>query len=369
MHSGIATYRWPPDSRASRSTRRWSSTRTSSSPAERPTATATPTPPPTSGVCSTIQASMQSAWHCPIACTPRCYRRYCARTSMFSPRSRSGETPPRPLNSLHLPGSPARSPVLGSRSGAYPGLAAVHDLLAANAIGEVHSFTAWYNADYAASADAPFSWRYAKETAGAGALIDIGTHAIDAVQHVIAPVRGIISSTLRTVIDRRPIPGSSEFGIVDTDDIALLTVELTNGAVGQIHVNRVASGVPNSLGLEIHGSHGHARFDSISAGEFYLHTDDGPASLAGPRRVFTGPQHPYFTDVAAMPGGGVGTGYAEAFVAEIQHFVRCIISNTPMDTSFPSAYRVMLVVDAAQQSAATGTSVVSTTSPWPTPDT
>ena len=232
-----------------------------------------------------------------------------------------------------------------------PGLAAVHDLLAANAIGEVHSFTAWYNADYAASADAPFSWRYAKETAGAGALIDIGTHAIDAVQHVIAPVREIISSTLRTVIDRRPIPGSSEFGIVDTDDIALLTVELTNGAVGQIHVNRVASGVPNSLGLEIHGSHGHARFDSISAGEFYLHTDDGPASLAGPRRVFTGPQHPYFTDVAAMPGGGVGTGYAEAFVAEVQHFVRCIVTNAPMDTSFPSAHRVMRVVDAAKESA------------------
>jgi len=232
-----------------------------------------------------------------------------------------------------------------------PGLAAVHDLLAANAIGEVHSFTAWYNADYAASADAPFSWRYAKETAGAGALIDIGTHAIDAVQHVIAPVREIISSTLRTVIDRRPIPGSSEFGIVDTDDIALLTVELTNGAVGQIHVNRVASGVPNSLGLEIHGSHGHARFDSISAGEFYLHTDDGPASLAGPRRVFTGPQHPYFTDVAAMPGGGVGTGYAEAFVAEVQHFVRCIVANAPMDTSFPSAHRVMRVVDAAKESA------------------
>src|SRR6476659_4495093 len=33
---------------------------------------------------------------------------------------RSDKTPPRPLNSLHWPGSPARSPVLGSRSGAYP---------------------------------------------------------------------------------------------------------------------------------------------------------------------------------------------------------------------------------------------------------
>lgn len=232
-----------------------------------------------------------------------------------------------------------------------PGLAAVHDLLAANAIGSVHSFTAWYNADYAASPDAPFSWRYAKQTAGAGALIDIGTHAIDAVQYVVAPVSEVISSTLRTVIVRRPLPGSSEFGVVDTDDIALLTAELDNGAVGQIHVNRTASGVPNSLGLEIHGSQGHARFDSIAAGEFHVHTDDGPASLAGPRRVFTGPQHPYFTDVAAMPGGGVGTGYAEAFVAEVQHFVRCIVANEPMDTSFPSALRVMQVVDAAQESA------------------
>ena len=239
-----------------------------------------------------------------------------------------------------------------------PGLAAVRNLIADGAIGTVQSFTAWYNADYGASPDAPFSWRYAKETAGAGALIDIGTHAIDAVQHVIAPVRQVVSSTLHTAITRRPIPGSTEFGLVDTDDIALLTVQTADGAVGQIHVNRIASGIPNSLGVEIHGSRGHARFDSIAAGEFHIHTDDGTGLASGPRRVFTGPAHPYFSDVAAMPSGGVGTGYAEAFVAEVQHFIRCIVSGAPMDTSFPSAYRVMLVVDAAQQSAATGASIV-----------
>ena len=238
-----------------------------------------------------------------------------------------------------------------------PGLAAVRDLVADGAVGGVHSFTAWYNADYGASPEAPFSWRYAKETAGAGALIDIGTHAIDTVQYVLGPVRRVISSTLRTAITRRPIPGSAEKGVVDTDDIALLTVELANGAVGQIHVNRIASGIPNSLGLELHGVTGHARFDSIAAGEFHVHVDDDSGVLAGPRRVFAGPQHPYFADVAAMPGGGVGTGYAEAFVAEIQHFARCILSGTPMDTSFPSAYRVMLVVDAALQSAESATAV------------
>ncbi|QYB04451.1 Gfo/Idh/MocA family oxidoreductase [Rhodococcus sp. USK10] len=238
-----------------------------------------------------------------------------------------------------------------------PGLAAVHDLVADGAIGTVHNFTAWYNADYGSSPQTPFSWRYAKDTAGAGALIDIGTHAIDTVQYVVGPIRRVLSATLRTAIDRRPVPGTGESAVVDTDDIALLTVELESGAVGQIRVNRIATGIPNSLGIEVHGSEGHARFDSIAAGEFHVHIAEGPAALSGARRVFTSPAHPYFSDVAAMPGGGVGTGYAEAFVAEIQHFVRCILARTPMDTSFPSAYRVMLTVDAAQRAAETGTAV------------
>ena len=58
-----------------------------------------------------------------------------------------------------------------------------------------------------------------------------------------------------------------------------------------------------------------------------------------------------------MPGGGVGTGYAEAFVAEIQHFVRCIIAGEAMDTDFPSALRVMRAVDAAQAAARDGVAV------------
>lgn len=30
------------------------------------------------------------------------------------------------------------------------------------------------------------------------------------------------------------------------------------------------------------------------------------SAVNGPRRIFTGPEHPYFNDVAAMPGAGVG---------------------------------------------------------------
>ncbi|WP_253250358.1 Gfo/Idh/MocA family oxidoreductase, partial [Arthrobacter globiformis] len=143
---------------------------------------------------------------------------------------------------------------------------------------------------------------------------------------------------------------------VTNDDVALVTVEFDGGAVGQISLSRIASGIPNSLGVEVFGSEGHALFDSISAGEFHLFQNGtAAAAVNGPRRIFTGPEHPYFNDVAAMPGAGVGTGYAEAFVAEIQEFLRCVRDNRTMDTNFNTALAMMGVVGAALEAAESNT--------------
>lgn len=70
--------------------------------------------------------------------------------------------------------------------------------------------------------------------------------------------------------------------------------------------------------------------------------------------MFTGPEHPYFTDVAAMPGGGVGTGYGEGFVAEVQQFLHCVRDGSPMDTNFDTALSMMNVVGAALTAAEQG---------------
>ena len=245
-----------------------------------------------------------------------------------------------------------------------PGLAALANAVQSGAIGDVHTVRAWYNADYAADPSGALSWRYSQEQSGGGALLDIGAHAIDAAQFVVGPVNRVLNATLRTVITERPKPAAgaighggattSERGPVTNDDIALVTVEFDGGAVGQITLSRVASGIPNSLGVEAFGSNGHALFDSISAGEFHLFQNGTAASAVnGPRRIFTGPEHPYFNDVAAMPGAGVGTGYAEAFVAEIQEFLRCVRDNRTMDTNFNTALTMMGVVGAALESSQT----------------
>ncbi|WP_347354126.1 Gfo/Idh/MocA family oxidoreductase [Intrasporangium sp.] len=247
-----------------------------------------------------------------------------------------------------------------------PGLAALADAVHAGAIGDVYSARAWYQADYAADPEGPFSWRYSLAESGGGAILDIGSHAIDALQFVAGPVSAVRGACLSTVIPKRPVPSravvghgdagtTGEYAEVTNDDIAVVLFELGGGGLAHLEVSRVAAGMPNSLGVTVYGSAGHASFDSITGGEFHIF-QSGVADVLtnGPRRVFTGPQHPYFADVAPMPGGGVGTGYGEAFVAEIQEFLHSVLTGQPMSTDFDTAVATMAVVDAAQQVAASG---------------
>lgn len=242
-----------------------------------------------------------------------------------------------------------------------PGLAALAAAAKEGLFGEIHTARAWYLADYAADPKGALSWRYALEQAGPGALLDIGAHAIDALQFVAGNVAEVSSASLTTIIKERPKAAagatghgastSNEFGPVTNDDIALLTNIHDNGAVSQVTLSRIAHGVPNSLGVEVFGSKGSGSFDSMSSGEFHIfEVGNGDPRFNGAKRVITGPQHPYFGDVAAMPGAGVGTGYAEAFVAEIQEFLVAVNGGKPMETTFQEAHQMMKVVDAAVES-------------------
>ncbi len=209
-----------------------------------------------------------------------------------------------------------------------PGLAGMRQLVADGALGEIHTARAWYLADYAADPNAALSWRYSQGKAGPGALLDIGAHAIDALRFVAGDITEVSSAVLHTQFSERPVPAygaighaastSDVRGPVTNDDIALLSLRMTSGAVARADLSRIATGTPNSLGLELYDTEGHARFDSMASGEFHLYTfGAAPTAANGARRVIVGPEHPYFRDVAAMPWGGVGTGYAEAFTAEI----------------------------------------------------
>jgi predicted dehydrogenase len=161
----------------------------------------------------------------------------------------------------------------------------------------------------------PLSWRYDRERAGGGAILDVGAHVI-------------------------------------------AVLELDGGGSAQVAVSRIATGVPNSIGIHVVGSEGSVAFDSVRPDEFELYQRSvaGPEAN-GPRTVTVGPEQPSFGHTIPMPARGVGSGYAAAFVAQAQDFLGAIAGGPPVENDFWTGYRTMLVCDAAQQAAAEGRSI------------
>jgi predicted dehydrogenase len=129
---------------------------------------------------------------------------------------------------------------------------------------------------------------------------------------------------------------TGEFRPVDTDDFGAFTCEFENGAIGDFHFSRIATGFRNSPAFELIGSRGSVAFDMERAAEFQVYAADavGDEALIGFRRVVTGPRHPYFSDVVAFPVAGVGYGYAETYVAQAYEFVRAVVEGRPYTPSF-----------------------------------
>jgi predicted dehydrogenase len=123
-------------------------------------------------------------------------------------------------------------------------------------------------------------------------------------------------------------------------------------------VSRIATGVPNSLGLQVIGSEGSVSFDSVRPDEFLLYqrTEAGP-DTNGPRIVTVGPEQPSFAHTIPMPARGVGSGYGAAFVAQAQDFLRAVLGHGEVRNDFWTGYQTMLVCDAVQQAAAEGRAI------------
>ena len=244
-----------------------------------------------------------------------------------------------------------------------PAMAATQRAVTEGRIGEPYFARAHFFADYALDPKGARTWRFVQETSGGGALIDIGAHAIDALTHMLGPIAEVTSATLSTSIKQRPMPtggightatvSETDFGDVTNDDTALLNVRFESGVVGSIALSRVAAGKPNELGVEIYGSGGNVSFDSSNFNEYYIYESDASRpGDDGPRRVIAGPAMPYYSATSPMRARGTGTGYGEAFMAEVQEFVAAATLGAPIDTTFAATVHPMRVVQAALDSAA-----------------
>jgi len=221
-------------------------------------------------------------------------------------------------------------------------------------LGEILSFRAIYLHSGYQDPEKPMTWRMQIEKSGGGAIVDLGSHAIDLVHHLAGPITRV-QANLRTVIQERPISkGSSEKAPVTVDDHALLHAELSNGALGTIEASRIATGSIDDLKIEIHGTRGALRYELMDPNWLWVYDDTKPhAPLGGDRgwtRIECVQSYP---KPAALPGPKSPIGWTRFHIASIFEFVSNVVNSRPGNPSFEDGLAAQRVIDAAARSGQT----------------
>ncbi|HET6561437.1 MAG TPA: Gfo/Idh/MocA family oxidoreductase [Marmoricola sp.] len=231
-----------------------------------------------------------------------------------------------------------------------PALAAARNLVREDRLGTVRQVRLSYLQDWLTDPDAPMTWRLRKESAGSGALGDLGSHAVDQLHSLLGETVNRVSGTLRTFVTERTGPDGPE--PVTVDDAAWATLHTGSGVVAGLEVSRVAAGRKNGLQVEVYGTSGALRFDLESLNELQWHDGAEAAGTAGWTRVLvTEPEHPYLE--AWWPPGHV-LGWDHTFTSQAADFLTAITTGTPQEPSFEDGLAVQRVLAAIEDSAAEG---------------
>lgn len=225
-----------------------------------------------------------------------------------------------------------------------PALALARQLVADGRLGTVRQARACYLQDWLVDEGAPMTWRLRKETAGSGALGDIGSHAIDQIQLLTGQRTTAVRGRLATMVPERQGEDGTEQ--VTVDDAAWATLELDGGAVASVEVSRMATGAKNQLQIELYGTDGALRFDLESPNELWFLDATAPIAEQGFTRILvTEPEHPYLE--AWWPQGHV-LGWENAFSNQARDLLVAIRDGhkAPYSPDFAEGLALQRVLDA-----------------------
>ncbi|WP_156342889.1 Gfo/Idh/MocA family protein [Devosia sp. A16] len=192
-------------------------------------------------------------------------------------------------------------------------------LLEAGAIGEVNHVRFEMDEDFMADPEALFYWK-SEASSGYGALDDFGVHPLSLIQFLFGGVRRVMAQLAMPYADRPSRDGGRRK--VETWDIALVLLELGNGASGVMALDRSAWGRKGRIALQVFGSKGTIAYDQERMNEFQLFEASGPVAEQGFRTILSAPVHVPYDRFIPAPGHGLG--FNELKIIECHELLKAI---------------------------------------------
>ena len=194
----------------------------------------------------------------------------------------------------------------------------------------------------------PLSWRFHPEQAGAGALADLGSHAIDMVRYLVGEPREV-SGMIANYIPERTAPGGTGKEPSEVDDVMMALMRLEGGAVAEVGASWVATGRKVQLDFEVQGSEGTVAFTMERPNELNFYSSRDPKEARGFKTIYFGPSHQY-GGTLLFSSPTMGTGYVDSVVNQMHDFLVAIDSGQEYSPSFYDGWKVNQLIGAILES-------------------
>ena len=238
-----------------------------------------------------------------------------------------------------------------------PAAALARQLIDSGKIGQIYHVRAVYLQDWIADPDFPLVWRLQKESAGSGALGDIGSHIIDLCRYFAGDFAEV-NGTMHTFVKQRRLVGEtsggldakagSELGDVTVDDACMFLARLRSGALGTFEASRFAYGRKNYNRIEVNGSKGSFVYNIERMNELEFYSADDPEEVQGFRLIqATDAVHPYAGSY--WPAGHI-IGYEHTFINAVADALFAIAKGEEPTPNMRDGLANQRVLDAVERS-------------------
>lgn len=231
-----------------------------------------------------------------------------------------------------------------------PALMLAHKMIADGTLGAIYHFHFDYLHSGYQNPNRPMSWRLRRAQSGGGALVDLGSHIIDLVRHLLGEFAELNATTQTYVTERPAAVHSSEREPVDVDDAAWLHAKMQSGAQGTLFVTRFATGAVDDMNVQIYGERGALKF-SLQDGNVLNYFDaQAKSATQGWTCIQTGTLY----EGAAVPPPRSILGWNRTHTENIYQILRSLTQNQPITPGVTDGMRVHQLIDKAYQTATPG---------------
>jgi predicted dehydrogenase len=200
-----------------------------------------------------------------------------------------------------------------------------------------------YLQDWLVDDDAPWNWRLDADSAGSGALGDLGAHSVDLARFLVGDLAAVSGHRVTFTEERVPEDGG-EPKPVTVDDAFTAQAEFESGAIATFEASRCAPGRKNGHTFEIDTADGALRFDLERPNELDVKRPD---SRGFETVLVTEESDPYGEHW--WPPGHV-LGWEHSFVHEHYEFLTATTGDGDFSPDFADGLAVQRVLAAITDS-------------------